>query len=66
MNGIDKMIEISLATDDDFLKVKETLTRIGIASMKENSVALSRSKPTNIPPTMVAAALETPGITEML
>ena len=30
----DKMIEITLNTPDDFLKIKETLTRIGIASKK--------------------------------
>ena len=31
----DKMIEVSLAEPDDFLKVRETLTRIGVASRKE-------------------------------
>lgn len=30
----DKMVEITLASPDDFLKIKETLTRIGIASKK--------------------------------
>ena len=30
----DKMIEIQLGSPDDFLKIKETLTRIGIASKK--------------------------------
>ena len=30
----DKMIEITLAQPDDFLKIKETLTRIGISSRK--------------------------------
>lgn len=30
----DKMIEITLAHPDDFLKIKETLTRIGISSRK--------------------------------
>lgn len=30
------MIEVSLKKRDDFLKVKETLTRIGIASRKDN------------------------------
>lgn len=29
-------VEIALKTEDDFLKVKETLTRIGVASKKEN------------------------------
>ena len=33
----DKMIEVSLSEPDDFLKVRETLTRIGVASRKENS-----------------------------
>ena len=31
----DQMIEISLNEPDDFLKVRETLTRIGVASRKE-------------------------------
>ena len=30
------MVEIGLAKPDDFLKIKETLTRIGIASNKDN------------------------------
>ena len=29
-----KMLEISLEEPDDFLKIKETLTRIGISSKK--------------------------------
>lgn len=29
------MVEVNLAAADDFLKVKETLTRIGVASRKE-------------------------------
>jgi len=32
------MLEIELRTPDDFLKVKETLTRIGIASKKEKKL----------------------------
>lgn len=36
-NVIDTFIEIDPVTSDDFLKVKETLTRIGIASRKEGS-----------------------------
>lgn len=32
------MLEITLAEPDDFLKVKETLTRIGIASRKDNKL----------------------------
>jgi hypothetical protein len=31
----DRMLEISLAEPDDFLKVKETLSRIGVASKRE-------------------------------
>lgn len=34
----DKMIEITLAKPDDFLKIKETLTRIGISSKKEKKL----------------------------
>jgi len=33
-----KMIEVSLAEPDDFLKVRETLTRIGVASRKEKKI----------------------------
>ena len=32
------MIEVRLKEDDDFLKVKETLTRIGIASRREKKL----------------------------
>jgi hypothetical protein len=35
MVKIENMVEVSLCEKDDFLKVKETLTRIGIASKKE-------------------------------
>ena len=34
----DQMIEISLSEPDDFLKVRETLTRIGVASRKEKKL----------------------------
>ena len=34
----DKMIEVSLDEPDDFLKVRETLTRIGVASRKEKNL----------------------------
>ena len=30
----DKMVEVVLGEPDDFLKVRETLTRIGVASRK--------------------------------
>ena len=32
------LIEIKLTTDDDFLKVKETLTRIGVSSRKDKKL----------------------------
>jgi hypothetical protein len=31
-------VEISLKTQEDFLKIKETLTRIGVSSRKENKL----------------------------
>ena len=30
------MLEVTLAEPDDFLKIRETLTRIGVASKKDN------------------------------
>lgn len=38
MNLIDKMIEVCLKQEDGFLKIKETLTRIGVASRKEQKL----------------------------
>jgi hypothetical protein len=38
MNVIDSLIEIKLSTPEDFLKVKETLTRIGVSSKKEKTL----------------------------
>lgn len=39
MNDIvDSLIEIRLENEDDFLKVRETLTRIGISSPKEKKL----------------------------
>lgn len=35
MNPVDSMIEVKLAEEEDFLKVRETLTRIGVASKKD-------------------------------
>ena len=32
---LSSMIEVTLNNEDDFLKVRETLTRIGIASRKD-------------------------------
>ena len=37
-NIIDSMIEVRLKEADDFLKVRETLTRIGIASRKDKTL----------------------------
>ena len=34
----DDMVEVSLGEPDDFLKVRETLTRIGVASRKEKKL----------------------------
>tara|TARA_R100000951_G_scaffold98743_1_gene88870 strand:+ start:158 stop:565 length:408 start_codon:yes stop_codon:yes gene_type:complete len=36
--SIDDLVEVELFEDDDFLKIKETLTRIGISSRKENKL----------------------------
>ena len=44
MNGLDntwhpeKMLEVQLKEPDDFLKVRETLTRIGVASRKDKKL----------------------------
>ena len=35
MNKVDELIEVVLAKEENFLKVKETLTRIGVASKKD-------------------------------
>ena len=35
---VDQMVQVRLKTDDDFLKVRETLTRIGVASRKDNTL----------------------------
>ena len=35
---IDKLIEVTLEKQDDFLKVRETLTRIGVAAKNENTL----------------------------
>ena len=34
----DQMVEVTLNEPDDFLKVRETLTRIGVASRKEKKI----------------------------
>ncbi len=38
MNLLDRLVEITLPNEESFLKVKETLTRIGIASKKEQKL----------------------------
>lgn len=35
---VDKLIEVTLKEDDDFLKIRETLTRIGVASRKDKTI----------------------------
>ena len=35
MNDLNSFIEVALKEQDDFLKVRETLTRIGVSSRKE-------------------------------
>ena len=36
--NIEDLLEVRLLDDDNFLKVKETLTRIGISSKKDNTL----------------------------
>ena len=36
--SIDTMVECTLENPDDFLKVRETLTRIGVASRKDKTL----------------------------
>ena len=38
MVNLDEMVEVSLKQDEDFLKVRETLTRIGIASRRDRKL----------------------------
>jgi hypothetical protein len=38
IGSIDSMVEVFLHHDEDFLKVKETLTRIGVASRKNRAL----------------------------
>lgn len=35
MTNLESLVEVKLNNDEDFLKVRETLTRIGVASKKE-------------------------------
>lgn len=38
MNLIDSLVEVKLSNDESFLKIKETLTRMGIASRKDKKI----------------------------
>ena len=38
MTNVDEMVECTLAEPDDFLKIRETLTRIGVASRKDKTL----------------------------
>jgi len=35
---MENMVEVSLKSDEDFLKIRETLTRIGVASRKDKTL----------------------------
>lgn len=35
---LDSLVEVRIAEEEDFLKIKETLTRIGVASRKEKKL----------------------------
>lgn len=35
---VDSLIEVELQSDEDFLKIRETLTRMGVSSRKENKL----------------------------
>lgn len=41
MIDLSSLIEVTLETEDDFLKVKETLTRIGVASKEQRRLCQS-------------------------
>ena len=38
MSIVDTLVEVRLGEEDDFLKVRETLTRIGVASRKDKTL----------------------------
>lgn len=38
MNVIENLVEVALNHEEDFLKIKETLTRIGVASKKDKTL----------------------------
>lgn len=35
---LDSLVEVRIKDDDDFLKIRETLTRIGVASRKDKTI----------------------------
>lgn len=37
-NVVESLIEVCIKKDDDFLKIRETLTRIGVASRKDKTI----------------------------
>jgi hypothetical protein len=38
MSVVDQLVEVKLKNAEDFLKIKETLSRIGVASKKDNTL----------------------------
>lgn len=38
MYNLESLVEVKLVNEDDFLKVRETLTRIGVASRKDKTL----------------------------
>ena len=38
MSAVESLVEVTLQSQDDFLKVRETLTRIGVASRQGNKL----------------------------
>jgi hypothetical protein len=38
MSLVDSLVEVLIGEEEDFLKIKETLTRIGVASRKEKKI----------------------------
>jgi len=38
MSVLETLVEVTIAEEEDFLKIKETLTRIGVASRKEKKL----------------------------
>lgn len=38
---VSNLVEVKLKNDEDFLKIRETLTRIGVASRKDNTLTQS-------------------------